>query len=151
MTIPLQVAPRLPSVSASFFTFLFLSVFFQFRGGTVMSTGAAYVTGFGVFLPNPPVGNDAIEDVLGHVNKLSTRLKRRILINNGIKSRYYAIDPETKRETHTNAQMTAEAVRATARDGAFPLDALDCLACGTSSADQVIPSHASMVHAEIGC
>lgn len=111
----------------------------------------AYVTGLGVCLPNAPVGNDKIEQVLGRLSRQSAAVKRRALMNNGIKSRHYAIDPLTGRFTHTNAEMTAEAVRAACeRAGVTPAD-IACLACGTSCADQLIPSHASMVHAALGC
>lgn len=111
----------------------------------------AYVTGLGVCLPNAPVGNDEIEQVLGRPSRQSDAVKRRALMNNGIKSRHYAIDPLTGRFTHTNAEMTAAAVRAACeRAGLTPAD-IACLACGTSCADQLIPSHASMVHAALGC
>jgi len=116
-----------------------------------MHTKGAFVTGFGAFLPNQPVGNDAIERVLGAVNQFSSRVKQRILINNGILSRHYAIDPETGKPTHTSARLTAEAIRALANNANFSLEDMDCLVCGTSSADQIIPAHGSMVHAELGC
>jgi 3-oxoacyl-[acyl-carrier-protein] synthase-3 len=111
----------------------------------------AFVTGIGVFLPNAPVGNDEIEHVLGFVNKFSSRLKKRVLKQNGILTRYYAIDPATGEETHNNAQMTARAVETMARGAGLSLEEIDCLVCGTSSADQLIPSHACMVHAELDC
>jgi 3-oxoacyl-[acyl-carrier-protein] synthase-3 len=116
-----------------------------------MHTKGAFVTGFGAFLPNDPVDNDALERVLGTVNQVSNRVKQRILINNGILIRHYAIDPVTGKPTHTSAQLTAEAIRALAQKTHFSLENLDCLACGTSSADQIIPAHGSMVHAELGC
>ncbi len=115
-----------------------------------MQQASAFVTGVGVFLPNVPVDNEQLELVLGKVNKFSERVKRRVLINNGIKSRHYAIDPATGAQTHTNAQMTAEAIRHLCRQTGFSLDALQCLVCGTSSADQIIPHHGSMVQAELG-
>ncbi len=34
-------------------------------------------------------------------------------------------------------------------NGAFALDSIDCLACGTSLPDQLMPNHACMVHGEI--
>jgi 3-oxoacyl-[acyl-carrier-protein] synthase III len=112
---------------------------------------SAYVTGLGVCLPNAPVANDEIEQALGRLSRQSVAVKRRVLINSGIKSRHYAIDPGTGRVTHTNAEMTAEAVRAACRSaGLSPAD-IACLACGTSCADQLIPSHASMVHAALDC
>jgi len=112
--------------------------------------GDAYVTGWGVALPNAPVDNTRIEAVLGHIADQPAAVKRRVLINNGIETRHYAIDPATGAITHTNAALTAEAILAVCRDTGLAPDAIACLACGTSSADQVIPSHASMVHAALG-
>jgi 3-oxoacyl-[acyl-carrier-protein] synthase-3 len=110
----------------------------------------AFITGVGAFLPNQAVGNDEIESVLGRLGGMSSRVKLRTLSNNGITSRHYAIDPATGRPTHTQARMTADAIRTLARNCDFPLDKLECLVCGTSAGDQVIPSHGSMVHAELG-
>lgn len=112
--------------------------------------GDAFVTGWGVAMPNAPVDNAHIESVLGHMAAQSAAVKRRVLINNGIEARYYAIDPATGAVTHSNAALTAEAVEAACRDAGIAPSAIACLACGTSSADQVIPSHASMVHAALG-
>jgi len=112
--------------------------------------GDAYVTGWGAALPNAPVDNASIEAVLGHIEAQSPAVKRRVLINNGIETRHYAIDPGTGAITHTNAALTAEAVIALCRDAGMDPAEIACLACGTSSADQVIPSHASMVHAALG-
>src|ERR1041384_6212676 len=111
----------------------------------------AYVTGWGVSLPNAPVDNAHIESVLGHLSSHSAAVKRRVLTNNGIATRHYAIDPDSGAITHTNAQLTADAIRALCANTGFSLDDLQCLACGTSSADQVLPGHASMVHAELAC
>jgi 3-oxoacyl-[acyl-carrier-protein] synthase-3 len=115
-----------------------------------MHPGEAYVTGWGVFLPNAPVRNEELDRALGPVNQVSARVKRRILMNNGITARHYALDPETGRPTHTSAQLTAEAVRALGRSSGFALEEMDALVCGTSGGDQMIPSHGSMVHAELG-
>jgi 3-oxoacyl-[acyl-carrier-protein] synthase-3 len=112
--------------------------------------GDAFVTAWGVCLPNSPVDNAHIEDVLGHLEFQSSAVKRRVLINNGIQTRYYAIDPATGALTHTNAAMTAEAIRNLCRSSGFSEADIACLACGSSSADQIIPSHASMVHAALG-
>jgi 3-oxoacyl-[acyl-carrier-protein] synthase-3 len=111
----------------------------------------AFITGVGAFLPNEPVANDRIESVLGIVNGKPSRIKQIILQRNGITARHYARDPQTGRQTHTNAQVTAEAIRSLARAAGFGLDEIDVLACGTSSPDQIVPSHASMVHGEVGC
>jgi 3-oxoacyl-[acyl-carrier-protein] synthase III len=113
-------------------------------------TRGAYISGWGVCLPNAAIENQQIENVLGHMKSQSAAVQRRVLINNGITRRYYAIDPATGAATHTNARLTAEAITNLCQTSGFPVADIQCLSCGTSSADQIIPNHASMVHAEIG-
>lgn len=110
---------------------------------------SAYITRVGAFLPGSAVGNDQIEQVLGELGRPSTAVKRRVLMNNGIVSRHYAMDPETRAMTHTNVELTAAAIRNLQSADRCTTDSIQCLACGTSSPDQLIPSHASMVHAEL--
>ncbi len=109
-----------------------------------------YINDIAAFLPNAPVSNDEMEKVLGMINGLPSRTRKIILRNNGIENRYYAIDPDTGRTTHTNAQMAAEAVRALKPFDDFNLEEIDLLCCGTSAPDQFMPGHASMVHGELG-
>ncbi len=111
----------------------------------------AYVNGLGVCLPNKPVHNEKIESVLGMLDGVPSPVRDVIPDRNGIKWRYYAVDPETGRPSHNNAQLTVEAIRAMAEKVGLDLAGVDLLACGTSSPDQVIPSHASMVHGLSGC
>jgi 3-oxoacyl-[acyl-carrier-protein] synthase-3 len=109
----------------------------------------AYITGLGVFLPNEPVTNDEIENVLGLIQGKPSRSKKRILKSNGIQTRYYAIDPTTGKQTHTNAQLTAEAVRILCQKTGLLLGEIEALVCGTSGSDQLVPNHALMVHDEL--
>ncbi len=106
----------------------------------------AFINGFGVCLPNKPVHNQQIESVLGMVNQAPSPVRDVILDRNGIKWRYYALDPESGKPTHNNAELTVEAIRALATGAGLDLHDIDLLACGTSSPDQAIPSHAAMVH-----
>ena len=109
----------------------------------------AYITDIASFLPNNPLNNDLLETVLGMINQVPSRTRKIILRNNGIKKRYYAIDPVSGELTHTNAQLAAEAVkRLKPYDDFTPFD-IQTLCCGTSSPDQLMPGHASMVHGEI--
>jgi len=102
------------------------------------------------FLPNAPVSNDAIEDVLGRIDGYPSRLKRTVLKNNGINFRHYAIDPKTGQMTHTNAQLAAEAVKRLKPYGDFTTDHIQCLCCGTTSPDLLLPGHGLMVQGELG-
>jgi len=112
-------------------------------------TKEAYITKISAFLPNEPVGNDEIEDILGTINNQPSRARRIVLRNNGIKQRYYAIDKQTKELTHNNAQLAAEAIKKLETQG-FPIDQIECLCCGTTRPDQVVPNHAVMVYGELG-
>jgi 3-oxoacyl-[acyl-carrier-protein] synthase-3 len=90
-----------------------------------------------------------MEALLGMVDQVPSRTRKLILRNNKIITRYYAIDPATGRSTHTNAQLAAEAIRRLKPYEGFSPRDIQCLACGTTQADQLIPGHASMVHGEL--
>jgi 3-oxoacyl-[acyl-carrier-protein] synthase-3 len=111
-------------------------------------TNEVYINRLAAFLPGEPVSNERMEQVLGLVGGRRSRARSVILRSNGIKSRHYAIDPETGQLRYNNAQLTAEAVRALA-GGGFDPSQIDLLACGTSTPDQLLPSHAAMVHGEL--
>lgn len=112
-------------------------------------TEKVYISAVGSFLPNAPVGNDDIEKVLGMVNGKPSRSRKIVLRNNGIHTRYYAIDPVSAHYTHSNAQMAAAAARVLARKANFDLNLLECLCAGTSTPDLVQPSHGHLVHNEL--
>lgn len=107
-----------------------------------------YINNTASFFPNDPVSNDEMEEYLGYINKNPSKSKRIVLRNNGIKRRFYALTREG-RPTHTNAQMTAQAVRALFGNDPEKLRSIELLACGTSSPDQMMPSHGVMVHGEL--
>lgn len=109
-----------------------------------------YITNLAAFLPGEPVSNDNMEAVLGMVGNKPSRARRMVLRSNGITSRHYVVDPKTGQATHTNAQLAAEAVRGL-KNSSFSLDEIECLACGTTMSDQLMPNHGSMVHGELGC
>ena len=111
---------------------------------------SVYITDLAIFLPNAPVANEQMEEILGMVNQLPSRTRRIILRHNRIETRYYAIDPVSGRTTHSNAQLTAEAVRRLRPYADFSPAEIACLCCGTSSPDQLMPGHAPMVHGELG-
>ena len=110
---------------------------------------AAYINHWAAALPNQPVSNSEIESVLGVVGGRPSRMRDIILERNGIQQRYYAIDRNTGVMTHTNAQLTCEAIQALLQRSGCSLEMIDLLACGTSSPDQWIPSHAAMVQGEL--
>lgn len=108
-----------------------------------------YITGSASALPNAPVENEAVEAILGQVGGRPSRARRVVQRNNGIRTRHYAIDAASGRPTHSNASLTAQAIRSLLGER-FALEDIACLACGTSNADQLLPNHAVMVHGELG-
>jgi len=114
-------------------------------------TTKVYINDLAIFLPNEPVSNDDMEKVLGLVGGVPSRSRKLVLRNNGIKTRYYAIDPRTGKYTHNNAHMTAEAVRTLCKTSGTELENIECICCGTSSPDQLKPAHGQMVHGELRC
>ncbi|ESU23763.1 darB protein [Flavobacterium enshiense DK69] len=103
-----------------------------------------YITKSGKYLPNEAVSNDEMETFLGLINNTASKARRIILRNNGIASRYYALDKEGN-PTHTNAQLTNNAIK-TLFDTTFTANDVELLSCGTSTPDTLLPSHAAMVH-----
>ena len=107
-----------------------------------------FINKAGKFLPNEPVSNNDMEAYLGMVDGKPSKARAIILRRNGIKQRYYALDKEGN-TTHTNPQMAAKAICSLLSDS-LSLDNIDLLSCGTSTPEQILPSHASMVHGELG-
>jgi len=110
-----------------------------------MSGNEVYINKTSAYFPNEPVSNDDMELYLGYINDTPSKSKPIVLRNNGIKNRYYALSKGGK-STHTNAQMTALAVKALFEDEPAKIKNIDLLSCGTSSPDQVMPSHGVMTH-----
>ncbi|MDB4926053.1 beta-ketoacyl-ACP synthase III [Mucilaginibacter sp.] len=104
-----------------------------------------YITNTSTFLPNEPVPNDDMELYLGYINDKPSKSKSIVLRNNGIKTRYYALTKGGK-PTHTNAEMTALAVKGLFKDDPEKIKDIELLSCGTSSPDQMMPSHGVMTH-----
>jgi 3-oxoacyl-[acyl-carrier-protein] synthase-3 len=107
-----------------------------------------YITRCSKFLPNEAISNDQMESFLGMINGKPSVARRLVLNRNKISSRYYALDREG-RATHSNADMTVLAIQSLFDQG-FSVEDIELLSCGTTSPDQLLPSHAAMVHGLLG-
>ncbi|MET4080350.1 3-oxoacyl-[acyl-carrier-protein] synthase-3 [Pedobacter sp. UYP30] len=105
-----------------------------------------YITSSGTFLPNEAVSNEEIEDFLGRINGEDSRAKERVLKQNGIKTRHYALNREQK-TTHSNAQLAIHAVNEALQKSSLRSSEVELLCTGTTQGDLPIPGFASMVHA----
>ena len=108
-----------------------------------------FIAGTGLHLPGPPIDNEAMDAFIAPLNRISGRIKQRILAENGIRTRHYAIDADG-RTRESNAQMASAAIRAALADAGCELSAIDLLACGTSGGDSIMPGFANMVQGELG-
>ncbi|MBH5318579.1 3-oxoacyl-ACP synthase [Paenibacillus sp. GSMTC-2017] len=107
-----------------------------------------YITSMGTFLPGSPIGNDEVEDYLGKVGGKGSKSKRRILEQNKILYRHYAIDKE-QNSLYSNAEMASLAIHnAIERNTSDYENKIDFLAAATTQGDLLVPGFASMVHAE---
>lgn len=105
-----------------------------------------YITSSGSFLPNSPVSNAEMEDFLGRIHGKDSRNRERILKQNGIKTRYYALD-KRQQSTHSNTELAAQAIRTALDRSSLRASEIDLLCTGTTQGDLPIPGFASMVHA----
>lgn len=105
-----------------------------------------YITSAGIFLPNKPISNEEMEDYLGRINGNDSRARKRILKQNGIKQRYYALN-KNQETTHFNSQLAINAVQSALEKSNLRTKDIELLCTGTTQGDLPIPGFASMVHA----
>ena len=106
-----------------------------------------FITRISNFFPNEPISNDEMESYLGMIGNVPSKSKSIVLRNNGIKRRFYSFDKNGK-STHSSAQMAALAIEKLF-DQQVKKEDIDFLACGSSTPDSILPSHASLVHGEL--
>ena len=107
-----------------------------------------YINSIGKFLPGKPVSNDEIEEYLGRINGKSSRIKEKILSNNGIKNRYYALD-KNQNSLYSNASMTSFAVIDAIKKSGFNIEDISFLAAATTQGDLPVPGFGNMVQGEL--
>jgi 3-oxoacyl-[acyl-carrier-protein] synthase III len=108
----------------------------------------AYITSLGKFLPGQPIDNDSMERFLGKINGKASRVRNKVLKQNGIHTRHYAID-QNQNSMFSNAEMAARAVLEAIDRSGLNVNDIDFLAATTSQGDFPLPGFASMVHGEL--
>lgn len=101
---------------------------------------SVYINNVSTFLPNTPISNEEMEDYIGLIGGKPSRVRSIVLRQNGIKTRYYGLNKKQK-ITHSNSQLAKEAIVKLFVDKTVSTD-VTLLACGTSTPDQLLPSHA---------
>lgn len=108
-----------------------------------------YIEAAGYHLPGEPVDNAAMDTYIAPLNRLSARIKKKILAENGIQFRHYAIDGEGRTVT-SHAALAAHAVRDCLARARASLSEVGLLAVGSSGSDALMPGFAGMVQGELG-
>jgi 3-oxoacyl-[acyl-carrier-protein] synthase-3 len=108
-----------------------------------------YCHGVGAFLPGEPIDNDAIDAYIAPLNRHSSRIKARVLRDNGIRTRHYGIDTDGQ-SLHTSAGMAAAAIRDCLDRSNASLGDVSLLCTGSSGADAGLPGFANMLQGELG-
>lgn len=106
-----------------------------------------YITAAGAYLPGAPVSNDEVEEYLGYLFGKPSRTKQKMLKQNGITARYYAID-KNQQTTHTVSGMTAAAIQNCLQKAGVAKKEIEFLSAATTQGDLPVPGFASMVHAD---
>ena len=115
------------------------------------------VIGTGSFLPNDPVTNDRIDDVLGHLHEAPQRVQTfmknvgtRMLEHSGVEQRHFAVDPETHVLTHSVASLGEEAAkRALEMAGVQPSE-VDLLIISSPTFDTGTPPTSTLLQQRLG-
>lgn len=103
-----------------------------------------YLTLAASFLPGAPINNEEMDRFIGPINKTSPRMKTRILAENGIKQRHYAID-EHGQSRHSVTSMGAKIVEALSVNQT----SIGFLAAATTGGDSAAPGLANLIQGEM--
>ena len=114
-----------------------------------MELNKVYITSVGKFLPGSPIDNEEMEDYLGKIHGKPSRLKERMLKQNGILARHYAMDKQ-QRSLYSVSQMASRAIDDCLKQSGISKNEIDLLAAASTQGDLPVPGLASMVHAEAG-
>ena len=108
-----------------------------------------YIESAAYHLPGEPINNEEMDAYIAPINRISGRIKKKILEENGITTRYYAIDAEGNTHT-THAQLAANAIHACLAKAGEQLANVSLLTMGSTGSDALIPGFANMVQGELG-
>ena len=115
------------------------------------------VAGMGSFLPNDPIPNDRIDDVLGHIADAPPKVQsfirtvgKRMLDSSGVNYRHFAINPETHALTHDIASLSEVAARRALDMAGKKATDIDLLLLSSSSYDTTTPPTSTMLQERLG-
>ena len=115
------------------------------------------VAGTGSFLPGDPIPNDRIDEVLGPITNAPARVRsfietvgKRMLRDGGVEFRHFAIDPKTRKLTHTLATLAEEAARRALDHAGMSPTEVDLLLLSSPSYDHTTPPTTTILQERLG-
>lgn len=108
-----------------------------------------YIQSAGYYLPGEPVNNQEMDDYIAPLNRISLRIKNKILAENGIQTRHYSIDKNGETVT-SHAQLAANAIHDCLARTQVNLHDVSLLSVGSSGSDALIPGFAAMIQGQLG-
>ncbi|MEQ1724149.1 MAG: 3-oxoacyl-[acyl-carrier-protein] synthase III C-terminal domain-containing protein [Pseudobdellovibrio sp.] len=99
------------------------------------------------FLPGPEINNEEMDAYVGSINTQSSRIKRRILAENGIQNRHYGINKEGQ-TMFSSSEMAVKAINATLAPVNQTINDIQFLSSGTVGADLAAPGFANLIQGE---
>lgn len=102
-----------------------------------------YITDTASFMPGEAVNNQEMDAYIGSINRMSGRIKTRILAENGIQLRHYAIDKNGE-SLHSVTSMGAKVVAALTEK-----TPLQFLSAATTGGDCAAPGLANLIQGEL--
>lgn len=96
------------------------------------------------YLPGEPIDNEQIDAYVAPLNQNSKRIKQRVLGENGIQTRHYALDTEGQ-TTISHTELACKAIQDCLNQANVSLDQIAVLASASSGGDVLMPGVANMI------
>ncbi len=122
-----------------------------------MSFVPVRILGTGSFLPGPPVTADKVEAVLGPLDKAPQKVKSfienlgsKMIERGGVRTRHFAVDPETGDMTHNFSSMAEVAARKALEMAAIEPSQIELLIVSCPGSDQTTPPTSALLQERLG-
>lgn len=122
-----------------------------------MSLRPVVIAGTGSFLPGPPIPSDRVEHVLGVLDQAPAKVKsfvnnigEKMLARGGVKTRHFAVDPESGDMTHNFSTLAEQAARRALEMAGMEPQQLEMVLISCPSYDQSTPPTSALLQERLG-
>ena len=115
------------------------------------------IAGTGSFLPGDPIPSSQLDEILGPLTEAPKRVQSfvkniasRMLASSGVEYRHFAIDPETRKLTHSIATLGEEAARRALESAGKKPEDVELLLLSSHSHDYTTPPTSAVLQERLG-